>query len=134
MLTLVVEDDALSAFALADELELSGHSVVGPARSSGEAIVLVRARPPKLALIDLNLESEGAGLRVAQKISAEFDVSVVFVTGNVQTAREHAADALGVLVKPFDQAEVAAVVRYVEARLRGETPPPPSSPSFELFH
>jgi DNA-binding response OmpR family regulator len=134
MLTLIVEDDAVSAFALADELELSGHPVIGPARSSGEAIALARARRPKLALIDLNLESEGAGLRVAQKLSAELDVPVIFVTANVEIAREHANAALGVLGKPFDNAEVAAVVRYVEARLRGEEPTPPSCPSFELFH
>ena len=134
MLTLVVEDDPVSAFALADELELSGHAVVGPARSSGEAIALARARPPSLALIDLNLESANAGLRVAQQLSAEFDVPVIFVTANVETARAHADQALGVLAKPFDNAEVAAVVRYVEARLRGEEPAPPSCPSFEAFH
>lgn len=134
MLTLVVEDDPVSAFALADELELAGHPVVGPARSSGEAIALARARPPKLALIDLNLESVGAGLRVAQQLAAEFDVSVIFVTANVETARAHADQALGVLAKPFDNAEVAAVVRYVEARRRGEKPTPPSCPSFEPFH
>jgi hypothetical protein len=52
MLTLVVEDDAVCALPLADELELSGHLVVGPARSSGEALALVRARRRKLALID----------------------------------------------------------------------------------
>jgi DNA-binding response OmpR family regulator len=73
-------------------------------------------------------------LRFAHKLSAEFDVPVIFVTANVQTAREHVADVLGVLIKPFDQAEVAAVLRYVEARLRGEAPARPSCPSFELFH
>jgi CheY-like chemotaxis protein len=134
MLTLVVEDEAISAFALADELELSGHPVVGPARSSGEAIALARARRPKLALIDLNLESEGVGLRVARQLVAEFDMPVIFMTADVETAREHASEALGVLAKPFDNTEVPAVVRYVEARLRGEVPTRPSCPSFELFH
>lgn len=134
MLTLVVEDDAISAFALADELELAGHPVVGPARSSGEAISLVRARRPTLALVDLNLESEGVGLRLARKLASEFEVPVIFVTGNPQAARENAADAFGVLVKPFGEAEVAEMLRYVAARLRGEQTSTPPGSSFEPFH
>jgi two-component system, response regulator PdtaR len=134
MLTLVVEEDAISAFGLTEDLESAGHPVMGPARSSGEAIALVRARQPKVALIDPNLESEGAGLRVARKLSAEFDVTVIFVTVDVQAAREHADDALGVLVKPFDNAEVANILRYLEARQRGEAPAQPSFSSFEFFH
>jgi two-component system, response regulator PdtaR len=134
MLTLVVEDDAISAFGLTEDLESAGHPVIGPARSSGEAIAPVHARQPKVALIDLNLESEGAGLRVARKLSAEFDVAVIFVTGDVDTAREHADDAVGVLVKPFDNAEVANILKYLEARQRGEEPVRPSCSSFELSH
>lgn len=134
MLTLVVEDDAISAFGLTEDLELAGHPVMGPARSSGEAIALVHARQPKVALVDLNLESEGVGLRVARKLSTEFDVTVIFVTGDVQMAREHSDDAWGVLVKPFDNAEVANILRYLEARRRGENPARPSFSSFELFH
>jgi DNA-binding response OmpR family regulator len=134
MLTLVVEDDPISAFGLTEDLEFAGHPVMGPARSSGEAIALVRARQPKLALIDLNLESEGAGVRVARKLSMEFDVTVIFVTCDVQTARRHADDTLGVFVKPFDNAEVINLLKYLEARQRGEAPARPSLSSFELFH
>jgi DNA-binding response OmpR family regulator len=115
MLTLVVEDDPISAFGLTEDLEFAGQPVMGPARSSGEPIALAHARQPKLALIDLNLESEGASVRVARKLSVEFD-------------------ALGVLVRPFDNAEVVNVLRYLEARQRGEEPARPSISSFELFH
>jgi DNA-binding response OmpR family regulator len=134
MRTLVVEDDAISAFALSDELELAGHAVVGPARSSGEAFALVRAQHPKLALIGVNLETDGAGVRLAQKLSQDFEMPVVFITADAEVARAHAEYALGVIVKPFAASHVAEILKYVQALLVGDYAAPPACPGFEPFH
>ena len=133
MRTLVVEAETLGALALTDELELSGHVVVGPARSSGEAFVLVRAQHPKVALIDVNLERDGASVSLARKLSQDFDMPVVFITGHPDVARAHADYALGALIRPFAGALVAEILKYAQARLAGEHAPLPQCPGFEPF-
>jgi len=138
MLVLVVEDEPLCAFNLTSALEEAGHSVVGPACSSGEAIVLARSRRPNVALVDIDLESEGAGIRLAQKLRAEFDMQIIFMTEHEAPARENAHYAIGMITKPFDAAAVTGILRYADERVRaGSTSPvrscPPSFEPFEPF-
>lgn len=87
-----------------------------------------------LALIDINLESEQAGVRLARQLRAEFNLPVIFTTGQTRVARENADCAIGLITKPFYPAEVADILRYAEALVRGEDPPsPPYMLSFERF-
>jgi DNA-binding response OmpR family regulator len=62
MLILVVEDEALVAFALEWTLKIAGHQVLGPADSVEDAIALCRTGRPDFALIDLNLRDDGDGI------------------------------------------------------------------------
>lgn len=52
---LVVEDDALLAFDLADELTSLGYAVVGPARDVEEAMALIAGEGCDIAVLDVNL-------------------------------------------------------------------------------
>lgn len=132
MLVLVVEDEDICAFSLMAELEEAGHAVVGPARSSGEAIALARARHPKLALVDINLESAGAGVSLARQLSTELNIPIIFTTGQAHLARANADCAIGLITKPFDPAEVADILRYADRVIRGDSPEtPPYLLSFE---
>lgn len=134
MLVLVVEDEALAAFSLEAVLEDAGHGVVGPARSSGEAISLARDRRPQLALIDINLEAEGSGITLARQLLMEFRMPVIFTTGHAHIARENADCAIGMITKPFDPAEVPDILSYADALIRGDNPTQlPYLLSFELF-
>jgi DNA-binding response OmpR family regulator len=135
MLVLVVEDEPLCAFNLTSALEEAGHSVVGPARSSGEAIVLARSRRPSFALVDIDLESEGAGIRLARQLCAEFDLPVIFMTEHEAPARENAHYAIGMITKPFDSGTVAGILRYADERVRAGSSSSAGScsPSFEPF-
>lgn len=134
MLVLVVEDETLAAFSLESVLEDAGHGVVGPARSSGEAITLARDRHPQLALIDINLEAEGAGISLARQLHAEFGMPVIFTTGHTRLARENADCAIGMITKPFDPAEVPDILSYVDLLIRGGNPAQlPYLLSFEPF-
>lgn len=134
MHVLVVEDEALAAFSLEAVLEDAGHRVVGPARSSGEAITLARDRRPDLALVDINLEAEGSGITLARQLLTELRMPVIFTTGQTRLARENADCAIGMITKPFDPAEVPDVLIYVAALIRGDSPAQlPYLLSFERF-
>lgn len=134
MRVLVVEDETLSALSLTAELEQTGHSVVGPARSSGEAVVLARTYSPNVALVDINLERVGAGIPLARQLSAELHIPVIFMTEHKTPARENATCALGMIAKPFDSASVPDILRFVDERRRGGARTEwPNSLSFESF-
>lgn len=119
MVVLVVEDEAIIAYCSAAMLEDAGHVVLGPAHTSREALELVRDRKPDAAVIDIDLESPGAGIGVAQHLRSQFGTAIVFATGQADDARAHADIAAAVLMKPYDPADLASVVE--EARCGGHT-------------
>jgi two-component system, response regulator PdtaR len=122
MHVLVVEDDFFIAFSLKRELEIGGHTVLGPVSSSAEAIALAEAEKPRVALLDLDLEHQKAGLKVASRLQHELQVGVIYTTGRPSVAREHACDAFGMIVKPYFPELVLQSLRIVSAIMNGEPP------------
>jgi PAS domain S-box-containing protein len=57
---LVVEDEAITALAVAQALEQAGFTVIGPAARVGEAIDLLRTNLPDAAMLDLSLFGSSA--------------------------------------------------------------------------
>src|SRR5271166_1565646 len=55
---LVVEDEALVALQIEDALQEAGFDVLGPARSSAEALDLLKSSPCDAAVLDIGLGSE----------------------------------------------------------------------------
>ncbi|MBB6091269.1 DNA-binding NarL/FixJ family response regulator [Povalibacter uvarum] len=133
MIILIAQSSRLDAFRAAVELELDGHTVVGPTSSSGEAIVLARSRRPALALIDIDLETEGAGARLARQLQSELSVPVILATSDEKRARHHADCALGRLLQPFDETELPSVMHFASAVIRGEVRENPVTHAFELY-
>ncbi|MDB5478997.1 MAG: chemotaxis protein CheY [Caulobacteraceae bacterium] len=87
MRVLIVEDDALVAVTAAGALEDAGHEVLGPAYDADEALRLVRASPPDLALVDINLSGREEGLALAQQSKDDLGAPSMFVSGEVAAAR-----------------------------------------------
>ena len=75
---LVVEDVALVAAAISDELEACGVTVVGPAGRLPPAVVLAHEEPLDGALLDLDLEGD-LSFPVARQLAAR-DIPVIFIT------------------------------------------------------
>lgn len=55
---LILDDEALIAYDLADTVQSSGREVVGPAISLKEARQLFEERHPDVALLDINIRGE----------------------------------------------------------------------------
>jgi DNA-binding response OmpR family regulator len=122
MLILVVEDETLIAFALEWALKLGGHDVLGPADSVEDAIKLVQACRPDLALIDLNLRDGGDGVEVARYLHDRYRTPCLFLSAQVAHAKKNREVAWGLVRKPYDTASLPAVVRYVADILQGRQP------------
>src|SRR4051794_27625854 len=117
MLVLVVEDEAIIAYCSAAILEEAGFTVLGPAHTSGEALELSRKRPD-VALVDIDLETSGAGIGLAQQLHAQYGTAIVFTTGRLDEATSHRDVAVAVLSKPYDPSELPGIVKYAASRSR----------------
>lgn len=111
MHALIIEDDAMTAMLIGDELRDLGYSSVDTAATEQEAIDAVARRCPDLVTSDGSLFS-GSGVGAVRAISASVSVPVIFITGDASSALRCIPGA-PVLEKPFSIAELAAAVEQV---------------------
>ncbi len=114
---LVVDDDRLVLATLVSGLKSAGFDVV-EADNGDDAILLARANPPQLALLDIRMQGK-SGLDVARYLKANTDVPFMFLSAfnDAATVKEAAGyGALGYLVKPLDIRQVVPAIRAALAR------------------
>lgn len=114
---LVVDDDRLVLATLVSGLKSAGFSVI-EADNGDDAILMARANPPHLALLDIRMQGK-SGLDVARYLKANTDVPFMFLSAfnDAATVKEAAGyGALGYLVKPLDIRQVVPAVRAALAR------------------
>ena len=115
---LVVDDDpdirdVVEATLITDGFEVS------TASSAEECMRVLRNDKPQLAILDIMMETRDAGIRLCQRIRAQSDVPVIFLTAKAtQTdavvGLESGADDY--ITKPFGPRELCARVRAVLRR------------------
>ena len=119
MLILVVEDEPIVAWSLAQALGKSGHAVLGPTASSAEAVELAARYIPKLALVDITLNGQVEGIALARRLKSEMSIASVFMTGQPMLARENADAALGLIQKPYVPERVIRAIAIIDEMLAG---------------
>lgn len=121
---LIVEDQFLIALDLQDTLEDDGHEVVGIAGDAVSAMAL--AERAEVALVDLNLSDGPTGIDIGRRLAKEFDVTVVYLTGNPEQLGKGVDGTIGVLRKPCSPETVLTVLDFVrhdaDRRTRMKTP------------
>mgnify|MGYP002529182726 CR=1 FL=1 len=97
---LIVEDEFLIAFDIADQFETAGAQVLGPFASVSAALeALDDGGLPDAAVLDVNLGDERS-VRVAQRLTQD-DVPFVFVTGYDSSSLAEERKMGPILQKPF---------------------------------
>lgn len=107
---LVVDDEPLVAFDVADQCEHAGYQVIGPALTLKQGLALAESKAPALALLDINLHDEMVWpLARALKDRA---VPIVFVSANCKHPEiaDEFPDA-ACLDKPVDGALLMEVLK-----------------------
>lgn len=124
---LIVEDEMITADALAEMLADMGHEVVGRARTGWDAVVKSKELVPNLVLMDIRLKGEMDGVSAAQRIQFEQDIPVVYLTAysdDETLKRVLHSGAYGFLVKPCDPDElkqaIAKALRQHRIRKAGQ--------------
>ena len=119
MKILIVEDECLIAMMLVDALMDAGHQVLGPAQTAGEALKIARAVKPDLVLSNINLADDVKGTDLARILRAEFDIPVIFVSGNIHEARAARDAGLGYISKPCSPTLVQESVEFARTLIDG---------------
>jgi two-component system OmpR family response regulator len=116
---LVVDDEENIRFLLTAALRLEGFTVTSAA-DAVEALRMVRAAPPDLAVLDVMLP-DADGFELCRRLRADgFDAPVIFLTARDATEDRVLGLTIGgddYVVKPFSLEELVARVRVVLRRV-----------------
>jgi PAS domain S-box-containing protein len=120
---LIVEDEAIVALDLSLQLADLGYAVAGVAASGEQALALVAQQAPDLILMDVRLQGQLDGIETAQRIRAERDIPVIFLTSHsdADTVQRAARTApYGYLTKPYQLKELRAGIEVALTKSRME--------------
>ncbi len=115
---LVVDDDPDITDIVQTSLAAEGF-IVSAASSVDAALDAIRAQPPTLAILDIEMETYDAGHRLCRAIRSEFGIPIIFLTSRSTDIDAVVALELGAddyVTKPFSPRELAARVRAVLRR------------------
>jgi AmiR/NasT family two-component response regulator len=114
----IAEDEAIIRLDLKETLQDEGYEVVAETGRGDEAVELVRALQPDLAILDIKRPGLG-GLEAARMINDERLAAVLILTAFSQrdlivAARD--AGALAYLVKPFQRSDLVPAIEVALGR------------------
>jgi len=107
---MLVEDEPFIALDLETIIAALGHDVVGIADCLNGALVLAEASKAEAAFIDVNLRDGFTGIDVACALRDRFGIRFGFVTGNPEQLPVDRCGALGVIEKPFTDADITGLL------------------------
>ena len=110
---LIVEDDRFISTILAFFIKSLGHESVERCRTGAEALEACRKNKPDIVLMDIHLDGEMDGISTAEKIQREFEVPVIYISGDTSSEiveRAIVTNSYGYLVKPIQKHELGITV------------------------
>jgi DNA-binding response OmpR family regulator len=114
---LVVEDEPLIAFDVADHLREAGFEIVGPAGSVAAALKLLETQGCDLAVLDVNLGRETAA-PIAEALSAR-SLPFLALSGYSSDQFPEGFKHAPMLTKPVDPKRLLAELRRLVGRSKG---------------
>ncbi len=124
---LIAEDEAIVAMDLEKILLGLGYQVVERVSRGEDAVRAAAETIPNLVLMDIKLEGDLDGIDAAEKIKANLDIPLVYITSyatNELLDRAKATSPFGYLLKPFSEQQLRSVIEIalhnhsIECQLR----------------
>jgi DNA-binding NtrC family response regulator len=124
---LIVEDEAIIAKDLSEQLTRLGYEVLAVTATGEEAVVLARERQPNVILMDISLQGYMDGIKAAEQIGRNGNAPVLYLTAHSDRAtlqRAKLTGPIGYILKPFEerdletQIEIALYKNKLERDLR----------------
>ncbi|MDQ2763376.1 MAG: response regulator [Pseudomonadota bacterium] len=116
---MIVEDEALVAMALRDELQDAGYHVLDLTDRHAEALEVAKAEKPDLALVNIRLAGRDDGIELSEHLKA-LGIPVLLISGQVSRASSAKTVAIASLPKPYRATDMVLAVAYLLARMLGD--------------
>ncbi|MBN1779978.1 response regulator [bacterium] len=110
---LVVDDEAIIASAIQQDLRFNGFPDVDVAWNGKQAVEKTDIFHPDIILMDINLNSSIDGIETAKIIQGRNQVPVIFISGNSDSAtmmRMKGMQKIGYLHKPLDMKKLIEMI------------------------
>lgn len=110
---LIVEDEIIIAIDLKIRLENLGYHILGIALNGEDAIKKIREKNPDLVLMDIQLNGDMDGIKVAQQIRNQYNIPFIYITGSHDNSlldRAKQTNPIGFISKPFDEIEIQKAI------------------------
>lgn len=120
---LVVEDEAVVALHLRQELTKLGYMVAGVATNGSQALKMIDELFPDVILMDIHIQGELDGIETANRIPRYLHIPVIYLTAySEDTTLKRAGDThpYGYLIKPFLDRELHATIKMALVRSRAD--------------
>jgi CheY-like chemotaxis protein len=120
---LVVEDEAIVALHLKQELTKLGYDLAGVATTGEQALKLIEGVFPDVILMDIHIQGEMDGIETATRIPRYLHIPVIYLTAySEDTTLKRASDTrpYGYLIKPFLDRELHATIKMALERSRAD--------------
>jgi len=101
-----------------------GYGVAGNAASGEAALRKIADNRPDLVLMDIHLKGDMTGIEVSEKIQSDFQIPVVYLTANADSATFREANQTGpygYLLKPFGEKELGIAIEIALNKHQQET-------------
>lgn len=112
---LIVEDDRMLSAIFQMFIRDLGHELIGIVSEGQEALEHCRKDSPDIILMDIHIRGEMDGVATSQLISENFEIPVIYVTGDYEGAivpQSILSNTYGFLVKPLYKSTLGAAIEY----------------------
>lgn len=110
---LLVEDEAITALAMAGALDNMGYQTCKPVATGEKALQSLYLEAPDVVLMDISLTGNMDGIETARRMMEHGHTAIIFVTGYSSGEMYERAKALGplaVLTKPVRPLDLKTVI------------------------
>ena len=111
---LIVEDERLLAFFMAEYLKKDGYDIVATVSSGEAAIELTDSHKPDLIIMDVFLDGKTDGIEATRYINTHHALPVIYITGNTDMAtyeRANNTKHYGYYEKPISSKRLLKAVK-----------------------
>jgi len=134
---LIVEDELITAELIAHILSEEGFHIMGPVKSSAEAVALCEKSSvlPDVALCDIHIKGPETGIKLAETLQSRFHCEIVFLTAFSDAPTLKAAFALKpvmYITKPFSETQLLVALRMAMFHLLEQRAGQPKSTTLLL--
>jgi DNA-binding response OmpR family regulator len=115
---MIVEDEAMIALLLRDELREAGYKVLELTDRQEQALEVAKAEKPDLALVNIGLAGGDDGIELSEHLKV-MGIPVLLISGQANRASSAKTVAIGSMPKPYRATDMVLAVAYLLARLNG---------------